>query len=147
AIVHVSNLISTGDFDSLEGLVTDEAIAEIRRNYADLNDDCRAMIKVDPGDLFMRFMYEIGVVMNDETEQRFVEITVVLHGLQGWKSWKSENQSPGMTFDLAETENLYVCNYRFRREYTKGVEDDWTINKLNHFTPSGHTQRNPYGPR
>jgi hypothetical protein len=25
--------------------------------------------------------------------------------------------------------------YRFIREFTKGVEDSWTINKLNHFLP------------
>ncbi len=26
-----------------------------------------------------------------------------------------------------------VVNYRFIREFTKGVEDQWTINALNHF--------------
>ena len=30
----------------------------------------------------------------------------------------------------------FVCFFfRFIREFTKGVEDTWTINKLNHFSP------------
>lgn len=29
-------------------------------------------------------------------------------------------------------ESLYVLNYQFIKEFTKGVSDDWTINHINH---------------
>lgn len=29
-------------------------------------------------------------------------------------------------------ENLQVLNYKFIKEVTKGVEDDWTVNLINH---------------
>lgn len=32
-------------------------------------------------------------------------------------------------------DKLFICNYRFIREFTKGVQDDWTINAINHFKP------------
>lgn len=32
-------------------------------------------------------------------------------------------------------QRISICNYRFIREFTKGVESDWTINLLNHFRP------------
>ena len=28
---------------------------------------------------------------------------------------------------------LIVCHYRFIREYTKGVEDQWSVNMVHHF--------------
>lgn len=28
--------------------------------------------------------------------------------------------------------NLHILNYRFIKEVTKGVDDDWTVNLINH---------------
>ena len=33
-------------------------------------------------------------------------------------------------------DRVYILNYRFIREFTKGVQDEWTINAINHFRPS-----------
>lgn len=34
-------------------------------------------------------------------------------------------------------DRITICNYRFRREYTKGVESGpWTVNLLNEFKPA-----------
>lgn len=59
----------------------------------------------------------------------------VLHGLKEMK--ESDLDIPP---DFAATpefrSKISICNYRFIREFTKGVQDDWTINAINHFKPT-----------
>lgn len=31
---------------------------------------------------------------------------------------------------------ICICNYRFIKEFTKGVDSDWTVNIVNHFKAS-----------
>jgi len=124
AIIAVSKMISTGDFNSLDGLLTTQAIWEIRRNYDQLNAAQKEIIAIKQEDIFYKFIYEIGMIFDDETNRRFVEIMVVLHGVQDRKTNMHNRGKSALP--------AYICNYRFRREFTKGVEDDWTINQANH---------------
>lgn len=32
-------------------------------------------------------------------------------------------------------DKIFILNYRFIREFTKGVEDSWWVNIVNHFQP------------
>ncbi|KAL8618003.1 hypothetical protein ACOMHN_040227 [Nucella lapillus] len=135
AVSSVSSYVSDGNFADLKGLVADEAVPEIQNNYADLTYQQRRWLKVKPSEVIGKFVYEIGMMFDDDTDQRFVEITVVLHGCHNL-----EDNPPSSLSDLyghmgENPDNFYVCNYRFIREFTKGVEDSWTINKLNHFLP------------
>jgi len=139
AVGKVSTLISTGQFDALENLVTREATREIQRNYQDLEAEQRQFIRVDPADIFLRFIYEIGIIFDDNTNKRYVEITTVVQGIHG--IGVHVDNGGEMSDMMSKPNQLYICNYRFIREYTKGVEDDWTINKLNHFLPSEYVQR------
>jgi len=147
AIIEVSKIISKGDFNNLEGLLTNQAIREIHQNYNELSDDQKTLIALKSEDIFYRFIAEVGMIFNDETNQRFVEVMVVLHGCQDYQKWKPPSlglmASQGAFASPDEKQELeknaedfkkrnYVCNYRFRREYTKGVEDQWTINQANH---------------
>merc|ERR1711862_983192 len=88
AIIEVSKIISKGDFNNLEGLLTNQAISEIRQNFNELSDDQKILIALKPEDIFYRFISDIGMIFNDETNQRFVEIMVVLHGCQDYHKWK-----------------------------------------------------------
>ncbi|KAL5005952.1 hypothetical protein ScPMuIL_017110 [Solemya velum] len=141
AISFVSNNISQGNFTSLQGLVSSESIQEIQNNYADLDPGQRMFIAVEPKDIFFKFIDEIGMMFDDDTEKRFVEITVVFQGYKGFHDVKENN--PKECYDEIKNnqDRIYVCNYRFIREFTKGVEDSWTINKLNHFIPSEFKMR------
>jgi len=121
-------------FLELKGLVTREAISEIEKNYQKLETKQKQFIAINPKDLFIRFVYEIGIIFDEETNKRFVEITTVIQGCHGLGAAR-------MGDDYVEEmkksqDQLYACNYRFLREYTKGVDSDWTINKLNHFKPA-----------
>lgn len=70
-------------------------------------------------------------------QKRFVEITMVYHSLRGLAAMRLKGEDPPMGLGVVhEYQNrMSVCNYRFIREYTKGVESDWTVNLLNHFRP------------
>jgi len=139
AVVHVSSLISRGQFSGLDNLVSREAVQEIEKNYQQLDLKQREMILVNPTDLFIRYIYEIGIIYDDSTNKRFVEITTVMQGIQGMGVFVERGGNPS---EMKKThDQLYICNYRFVREYTKGVQSDWTINKLNHFLPSELVKR------
>ncbi|KAK6165654.1 hypothetical protein SNE40_022540 [Patella caerulea] len=123
AVVVVSRLVGEGKFNDLNGLVEDEAIKEIERNYVYLNNKQKYEIPVKRDDIIHRFIYEIGMMFDDNSNKRFVEITVVVFG---------EKDRPLSTRFFPDTNRCFICNYRFIKEFTKGVESDWTINKLNH---------------
>ncbi|XP_050418744.1 m-AAA protease-interacting protein 1, mitochondrial [Patella vulgata] len=130
AVVVVSQLVGEGKFSDLNGLVEDEAIKEIERNYGYLNIKQKNEIPVKREDIIHRFIYEIGMMFDDNSKKRFVEITVVVFG---------EKDRPLSTRFFPDINRCFICNYRFIKEFTKGVESDWTINKLNHkFTFFSH---------
>ncbi|XP_064598480.1 m-AAA protease-interacting protein 1, mitochondrial-like [Liolophura sinensis] len=135
ALEFVSSCISRGNFDDLEGLVTYEAIQEIQNNFADLNLEEKRKLSVKASDIFFKFVYEIGMIFDDDTNQRFVEITVVFQGFPGFEEVSQKSGPQYYEHVMENQKEVYVCNYRFIREFTKGVESDWTINKLNHFSP------------
>jgi len=138
AVAVVSNSISLGKFDELDGLVSREAVREIHQNYEQMDTLQKQFIKVNPKDIFFKAIYEIGMIFDDENEKRYVEITTILHGIHGLE---------GVVQDMGtayKKEQYYVCNYRFIREFTKGVQDDWSINKLNHFLPYEVVENTPF---
>ncbi|XP_054706413.1 m-AAA protease-interacting protein 1, mitochondrial-like [Uloborus diversus] len=129
ALAVVSSLLSEGDFQSLKGLVAEEALTEIKSNYSVLNVKERQDLLVKIADILFAFPYQIGIIFDDDNQKRFAEITVVYHCLSGFEELRRE----GKVITEEAKEDLKICNYRFIREYTKGVESDWIINKLGHF--------------
>lgn len=73
----------------------------------------------------------------DKDQKRFVEVTMVYHSLKGLEAMRARGEEPPLNMGLIpEYRNrISICNYRFIREFTKGVESDWTVNLLNHFRP------------
>lgn len=73
-------------------------------------------------------------------EKRFVEITMVYHSLKGLAAMRARGEEPPINMGMMpEYQKLIaVSNYRFIREYTKGIESDWTVNLLNHFKLIDH---------
>lgn len=60
------------------------------------------------------------------------------HALAGLTELKAQGITPPLNMGVLPEyrDRIYICNYRFIREFTKGVQDDWTINAINHFKPS-----------
>ncbi|XP_015915401.1 m-AAA protease-interacting protein 1, mitochondrial [Parasteatoda tepidariorum] len=129
ALSIASSFLSQGDFQSLQGLVADDAISEIKKNFCSLNVKERQDLLVKITDILFAFPFQIGIIFDDDNQKRFAEITVVYHCLNDFEEMKAQ----GKMFDEKSKEDIKICNYRFIREYTKGVKSDWTINRLGHF--------------
>ena len=76
-------------------------------------------------------MYQIGVIMDDNKNTRHVEITYTAHYVQEKHAAVISNDIEGFS-DFQKS--IIILTYRFIRNYTKGVEDSWTINALNHIS-------------
>ncbi|CAN8028894.1 unnamed protein product [Ixodes persulcatus] len=132
ALTYVSALVARGDFKSLEGLVASPTISEVQRNYSLFTEEQRQKLSVELTDIYFCFLYQIGIIMDDRNDQRFVEATVVYHYMPGLERIRQSPSLPDETMEQVRS-RVHVANYRFIREYTKGVQGDWTINQLNHF--------------
>lgn len=78
-----------------------------------------------------------------KAEKRFVEITMVYHTLRGLAAMRMRGEEPPLNMGMMPEyqQRICICNYRFIREFTKGVDSDWTVNLLNHFRPSDNVEQ------
>ncbi|XP_032879425.1 m-AAA protease-interacting protein 1, mitochondrial isoform X1 [Amblyraja radiata] len=138
AFVHVSNMLSQCNFVELKDLVSKEALEELEEKCSAMPANRRQAIAADleeimystPGDvgiyydnqgrkfvsIIMRYWYLTDVDLPDETP----EGTKVFQVVFGDESNK-------------DSKRLLTANYEFRREFTPGVEPDWTITRIQHF--------------
>lgn len=141
ALQVVSTKLSSQDFDGLqkENLVTRDIIPLLKQSTSKLTQSQRTKLKIVEPDLFFTFPYEVGMMVHDAPtgQTRIVEITMVYHALRNLKELVQRGERIPLVKKLPPEyqRRLSICNYRFRREFTKGVKDDWTINLLNHFVP------------
>ncbi|XP_075215606.1 m-AAA protease-interacting protein 1, mitochondrial-like [Lycorma delicatula] len=143
AVVVVSEFLSRGEINNLEGLVSPEVIMEVKKSLSTFTMAQRQQLAVKEDDIYFSFPYEIGVIFPDDNEeggkqQRFVEITMCYHILQGLREMKDQGDNIPLNIGVMPEfrEKIFICNYRFIRDFTKGVDGDWTINALNHFRPA-----------
>ncbi|XP_023016726.1 m-AAA protease-interacting protein 1, mitochondrial [Leptinotarsa decemlineata] len=138
AVEVVSRKLSEGDLKSLEGLVTSDLIPTLQKTISLMSLAQREEIAVNVDDIYFSFPYEVGIMFSDEeNSKRFVEITMVYHSLKGLASMRSRGEEPPLNMGLFPEYQRRICisNYRFTREFTKGVDGDWTVNLLNHVKP------------
>ncbi|XP_054289964.1 m-AAA protease-interacting protein 1, mitochondrial-like [Macrosteles quadrilineatus] len=146
AVEIVSGFIAKGDVDSLVGLVTPEVITQVRETMQTLSLKERQEFAIRQDDIFFCFPYEVGVMFPNEdknegeNQSRFVEITMCYHALLGLRELRESGTEIPINIGVQPefSDKIFVLNYRFIREFTKGVQDDWTINAINHFKPSVH---------
>ena len=135
AVEFVSNAIATGDFDTLRESksVTEDCLREVILNFSTFSIAQQQLLAFSKKDLIYNFIYEIGVMLDSEKDTRHVEITYTAHYLPHLESLAERAESYA---DIKEATTKgtgpIILTYRFIRNYTKGVEDSWTINGLNH---------------
>ncbi|XP_063374539.1 uncharacterized protein LOC134662202 [Cydia amplana] len=136
AVQVVSEALQKSDFKSLEGLVDKEAIAALKTAISQLSVTQRQLLSIDKEDIFYAFPYQVGV-MFDESDKRWVEITMCYHVLRGLKQMQESGDLPPVSLGVQPEyqDKIFILNYRFIREFTKGVEDSWWVNIVNHFQP------------
>ena len=105
--------------------------------------DEREALATREEDIFFGFSYQVGIMMEDHpTEEnqsiRHVEITWVGHSMANYaeevtKAMDLQNPFTEIKNMVDRSGGPIILNYRFIKEFTKGVEDTWSINALNHF--------------
>ncbi|KAJ8935399.1 hypothetical protein NQ314_012817 [Rhamnusium bicolor] len=140
AVEVISKKLADGDLKSLEGLVTNDIIPTIQKTISLMSLSQREQIAINTEDIYFSFPYQVGIIFNDEEgkdQKRFVEVTMVYHTLKGLSTMRSRGEEPPLNMGMMPEyqQRISICNYRFIREFTKGVEGDWTVNLLNHFRP------------
>ena len=142
AAVSVSNALAEGEMGSVENFLTEECLSVIKKNFSLFSKTQRSLLSIDAKDIYMSFVFQIGILMEDtpsEEEEgkhtRHVEITWVGHTFPDYLGVVEECGGNPVSVKryMDERGGPQILNYRFIREFTKGVEDDWTINALNHW--------------
>ncbi|XP_058816861.1 m-AAA protease-interacting protein 1, mitochondrial [Topomyia yanbarensis] len=141
ALQVVSAALSGGELKNLEGLVDRRTLQDLKESMGKMSVAQRYDLMVDKKDIYFSFPYQVGVMFDEEDEQsqkRFVEITMVFHVLKGLKGMVERGDPIPLNIGVMPEfrDKISICNYRFIKEFTKGVDSDWTVNVVNHFKPS-----------
>ncbi|CAF2396817.1 unnamed protein product [Rotaria sp. Silwood2] len=143
ALTIVSRLIGNNQFDDLSGLVTQQ------KNYENLTSEQKQKIPVDESEIVFSYPYLIGMIMDEQTNSRLVEITIIFHILKDRNAYHEEmihakgDSITNWTAAMKKMrDNIVVCNYKFLRDMSKNAKDDsWIISGLNHWSPSEYEQQ------
>ncbi|XP_041675859.1 m-AAA protease-interacting protein 1, mitochondrial isoform X2 [Drosophila eugracilis] len=95
ALQVVSSKMMGGDLDSLEKLVSAEAIAELRPVIQKLSMTQRRQLEIKESDIYLSFPYQVGIMFdeaNDKLQKRFVEITMVFHVMRGLSEMRERGE-------------------------------------------------------
>nr|XP_040239731.2 m-AAA protease-interacting protein 1, mitochondrial [Anopheles coluzzii] len=145
ALQVVSSSLAGGEVKQLEGLVDRAALADLKQSLAKMSVAERYDIQVEKEDVYFSFPYQVGVMFDesdDDSQKRFVEITMVFHVLRGLKGMIERGETVPLNVGVLPEfrDKISICNYRFIKEFTKGVDSDWTVNVVNHFKPSDYVE-------
>jgi len=151
AVEFVSNCLANEDFKTLEesNCVTPECLTILKLKLLNFTNPQKERLAVSTEDIWYHFIYQIGVIMDDhDPTDRQVEITYIAHHIKEknvnmekaiekmqdklWSEKQNTSRAFVETMEEIEGPGPELLVYRFIRNYTKGVEDSWTINGINH---------------
>lgn len=148
AAVFIANSLAEGDLDQVAAVVTPECLNMLQKNLSLFSKAERESLRISLENIQINFIYQIGIMMDDDPIEenkhtRHVEITWVAHAMSkevedamtehSMEVLRPKESCEKLQEVLDETGGSIILNYRFIREYTKGVEDSWTVNAVNHF--------------
>jgi len=140
AALKISQSLSCGVPDELEDLCTQECLKTVKRNLSMFSVKQRAELDLQENDIFFSFLYQIGILMDDEPNSeghygRQVECTWVAHAFKNYEDLADEyNGNPMRLKEVMDASGgPTIINLRFIRDFSKNVEDSWTVNGLNFY--------------
>lgn len=132
--------MAQGNFEALQDMVDDDTIAKMRHIVGSMTPAQRKHITVIEEDIQWAFVHEIQFITKENTVKNksrfFVEIMVVVHTIRDNNFNLSDVVGGQIDLEFMDKHNYCVANYRFVKEFTNGVDDDWTINHILHVRPS-----------
>ena len=77
ALVSISELMSSGRYEDLKGLATDECITQVRERLAIMNVAQRTSLRVVDSDVYLAFPYQIGMIIYDESSGKLSALHIM----------------------------------------------------------------------
>ncbi|XP_038605500.1 m-AAA protease-interacting protein 1, mitochondrial [Tachyglossus aculeatus] len=136
AFAHVSKLLSQCKFDLLEELVSKEVLQMLKDKVPPLPDLQKSALAAEPDQIVYSTTGDISITYDDQG-RKFVTVLMCFWYLtsadlpdeapRGAKVFRFKLGDGGAKF-----KQLLNANYEFQREFTQGVEPDWTISRIEH---------------
>eukprot|EP00062_Callorhinchus_milii_P014704 gi/632964172/ref/XP_007898269.1/ PREDICTED: uncharacterized protein C2orf47 homolog, mitochondrial [Callorhinchus milii] len=138
AFAQVSKLLSQCNFNELKGLVSIEALEELEGKCSALPIERRKALAADMEEIMYSTPGDVGIYY-DNQGRKFVHILMRYWYLSN-VDLPSETPEGTKMFQVVfgdenskDSKCLLTANYEFRREFTQGVEPNWTITRIQHF--------------
>uniref|UniRef100_A0A8C6WMV4 Matrix AAA peptidase interacting protein 1 n=1 Tax=Neogobius melanostomus TaxID=47308 RepID=A0A8C6WMV4_9GOBI len=133
AFSHVSRLLSQCQFQDLEGLVATDLIGKLEEKCNLLPLNYRRALLADPDDIMYTTTGDVGIYY-DNDGRKFVSILMRFWYLTSARLPDDSLEGPRVYHGEGDVESkrLLTAKYEFQREFTKGVDPDWTITRIEH---------------
>ncbi|XP_038832755.1 m-AAA protease-interacting protein 1, mitochondrial [Salvelinus namaycush] len=136
ALVHVSTMMSNGNFEELRGLVSTEMVVYAQQRCRALSETQRRHLAISLDDIIFILPEEVSIVF-DSNGRKFCFIVIRFWHM----STADVPEDPESTkiFKMAATEEdgpqkkIVTAVYEFHRELTRGAEPDWTVTNIWHW--------------
>ncbi|CAM9534346.1 unnamed protein product [Lampetra fluviatilis] len=136
AFSSVSSLVAESKFDQLQGLMDEDALEELRHKCSLMGESQRRQLAVPLEDVMYSATDDVAIYY-DNSGRRYVNILMRFWYLTS--ASLPDSDFAGMkiiTFsaeDEDNTQRIATASYEFRREFTEGVDADWTVIRLVHW--------------
>lgn len=150
-MTRLSTHLANNDIESIRKYVTDEAFQEISQNYSNYSAEQKLKLKVNKEDILYCLPFSVDIETQSESKS-IVKIMVFFDVLCNIEELKSGFKEDMIQYrdDLIKENKLHdivtymksfepaleskcYCFYQFVREYEKGSQTEWKVNKMAHY--------------
>ncbi|XP_031135238.1 m-AAA protease-interacting protein 1, mitochondrial [Sander lucioperca] len=136
ALVHVSNMMSSGRYHKLVGIMSNEMIDYVQTRCRSLTDAQRRQLAVTMDDIIFIFPEDVSVVF-DQYGRKFCFVVMRCWLLSTYEG--PDDPEGTKIFKVASSEDggpqkkIVTAVYEFQRELTTGASPDWTVTTVWHW--------------
>nr|XP_019962472.1 PREDICTED: m-AAA protease-interacting protein 1, mitochondrial-like [Paralichthys olivaceus] len=136
ALVHVSNVMSSGRYHQLRGIVSNEIVEHIEKSCRSLTNAQRQQLAVTMEDIIFLLPEDVSVVF-DQYGRKFIFIVMRFWLLSTHEG--PDDPEATQIFKVASSEDgspqkkITTAVYEFHRELTRGASPDWTVTTVWHW--------------
>ncbi|EZA48956.1 hypothetical protein X777_12402 [Ooceraea biroi] len=133
---HATTLISKAlmneDYESLNGLVTEDVIEALRMKIETLSPNQRQLIAVKENNMMLYAINDINVTTDKTGDEHSIEISIICHYFPDLDV-KQKPMNMSMS-ELQKDITYVVCHYTFVRKYVNNVGGPWIVTFVNHYS-------------
>ncbi|KAL6259159.1 hypothetical protein P5V15_009080 [Pogonomyrmex californicus] len=129
AITVISQALAKEDYDSLDGLVTDDMIETLRAKISTFNSAQKRLIAVNEED---GFVVLCDMAVHTTGEEHSIEVKAICQYIPGFGNEKKTDMMSVTQF--FQRGKFLVCNYTFVRKYVNNVGGPWIATFVNHYS-------------